>query len=166
MYSGHLSFGHLILILVPFSNVSLFTLSQHEPSHLVLSKAISTSIKLSHRFSDLYSFHKSYSSQVSNYLTFRYISQMYQGVFTQCCGVAHNSTFSDLPQSVESFLFTFNICTYGALFSSQFSCNMGHFTIPYICCFVRGTYHPIHLQWGIHSSHSWLLFVAHYISHH
>ena len=161
--------SHFVLF-VPFVHES-----QSELSHLFLSKAISTSIsssfsiKLLHRFSDLYLFHQSYSSQVSIYFNFnfRYILQMYQGVFTQCRGVAHNSTFSDFPQSVYLFLFTSSVlCAYGASFPSQFLAQYGAITIPYICCFVQGTYHPIHFQWGIHSSHSWLLFVAPYISHH
>ena len=70
---------------------------------------------------------------------------MYQGVITQCRGVAHNSRFSDFSSISRIISFSlFNICTYGALFSSQFSCNMGHvpshifaalceaFTIPHI----------------------------------
>ena len=103
--------------LVPFSNVSLFTLSQHEPSHLVLSKAFSTSIRLWHRFSDLYSFHKSYSSQVRNYLTST-LGTSYRctkGVFTQCCHVAHNSIFPDFSSISQIISFHFSVfCTYGA----------------------------------------------------
>ena len=118
------------------------------------------------QFSDLYSFHKSHSSQVIIYLTFRYISQMYQGVFTQCRHVAHNSRFSVLPQSVESFLFTFQYLHLWGIIFIPILAQYGAFTIPYICCFVRGIYHPAHFEWGIYSSHSWLLFVAHYISHH
>ena len=60
---------------------------------------IASSIKLLHRFSDLYSFHKSYSSQVSIYLTLGTSYRCTKGYFTQCRGVAHNSTFSDFPQS-------------------------------------------------------------------
>ena len=127
------------------------------------------------RFSDLYSFHKSHSSQVIILFNFRYILQMYQGVSTQCCGVAHNSRFSDLPQSVESFLFTFQYwhlwgiisipilmpCAYGVPFHPNSRAQYGALSIPYICCFVWGIYHPTHFQWGIHSFHFLLLFIAH-----
>ena len=82
---------------------------------------------------------------------------MYQGVFTQCRGVAHNSRFSDFPQSAESVLFSFQyLCLWGII-SIPILMQYGANTIPYICCLVRGIYHPIHFQWGIHSSHSWLL---------
>ena len=43
----------------------------------------------------------------------------------------------------------------------------GAFTIPYICCFVHGVFTiPCILNEAFYSSHSWLLFVACYISHH
>ena len=53
---------------------------------------------------------------------------MYQGVFIQCRGVAHNSTFSDFPQSAELFLFTF-----------QYFVPMGHFTIPIVTLYGEST---------------------------
>ena len=116
------------------SLLSLFFL----PSpNLFLSKAISTSIsfsiKLLHRFSDLYSFHKSYSSQVSIYLTLGTSYRCTKGVFTQCHSVAHNSRFSDFPQSVELFLFTF-----------QYFVPMGHYFLPNSCA-IWGNYNPIYL---------------------
>ena len=37
--------------------------------------------------------------------------------------------------------------------NSQWGVTAHDITIPYICCFVRGTYHPIHFQWGINPSH-------------
>ena len=77
---------------------------------------------------------------------------MYQGVFTQCRGVAHNSRFSDLPQSVESFLFTFQYLHLWGIIFIPILVQYGAFTIPYICCFVRGIYHPAHFEWGIYPS--------------
>ena len=95
---------------------------------------------------------------------------MYQGVFTQCRGVAHNSRFSVFPQSAESFLFTFQclhlwgiisipilvpnsvVCTYGASFhpnSQCFGALLYHFNayINHICCFVM-RHLPSHLANG------------------
>ena len=90
---------------------------------------------------------------------------MYQGYFSQCRGVAHNSTFPDFPQSVQLFLFIFQYFAPMGHHSIPILAQYGAITIPYICCFVRGNYHPVLFQWGINPSHSWLLFIAHYISH-
>ena len=86
-----------------------------------------------HGFSDLYSFHKSYSSQVSNYLTFRYILQMYQGVFTQCHDVALNSRFSDFFSISITISFHFSVFV-----------PMGHYFHPHSLT-IWGKYHPIYL---------------------
>ena len=126
----------------------------------------SFSIKLLHRFSDLYSFHKSYSSQVSIYLTLGTSYRCTKGYFTQCRGVAHNSTFPDFPQSVQLFVFTFQYLAPMGHHFIPILTQYGAITIPYICCFVWGNYHPVRFQWGINPSHSRLLFIAHYISPH
>ena len=78
----------------------------------------------------------------------RYILQMYQGVITQCSGVAHNLRFSEFSQSAESFLFTFQYLPLWGIISIPILMHMGHlpsyifcqlfaalyeaFTIPYI----------------------------------
>ena len=89
-----------------------------------------------------------------------------KGYFTQCHSVAHNLRISDFPQSAELFLFTFYYFAPMGHHSVPILAQYGAITIPYSCCFVLGIYHPVHFQWGINPSHSWLLFVAHYISHH
>ena len=102
---------------------------------------------------------------------------MYQGVITQCSGVAHNSRFSEFSQSAESFLFTFQYLRLWGIISIPILMHMGHlpshifsqlfaalykaFTIPYI--FNRALALPIvgcihctlHLPflWGVINSH-------------
>ena len=81
---------------------------------------------------------------------------MYQGVITQCCGVAHNSRFSDFSQSVESFLFTF-----------QYLCLWGIISIPILMpCTYGAPFHPnSRATWGIYHPIYLLLCTRHLPSH-
>ena len=104
---------------------------------------------------------------------------MYQGVLTQCHGVAHKSRFSDFPQSAESFLFTFQyFAPMGHYFhpnshAFQWSAPMGHLFIPILMLLYSTTFMLLntrHLPSCIfsmgHSSFPFLAaFIAHYISH-
>ena len=58
---------------------------------------------------------------------------MYQGVFTQCRGVAHNSTFSDFPSVSRIISFHFSVFV-----------PMGHPFHPNSHA-IWGNYHPIYL---------------------
>ena len=111
---------------------------------------------------------------------------MYQGVFTQCRGVAHNSRFSDFLQSAELFLFTFQwVCAYGVPFHPN-SCtiwgihhpiyflnylllctrhlpshtfSMGHLLIPFLAAFIA---HYISHYYGVYKF-TWDTFPSHFI---
>ena len=73
-------------------------------------------------------------SFISGHYLFRYILQMYQGVFTQYRGVAHNSRFSDFSSISRIISFHFSVfCAYGA------------FCHPNSCA-IWGIYHPIYFQ--------------------
>ena len=94
---------------------------------------------------------------------------MYQGVFTQCYGVAHNSRFSDFFSISKIISFHFSVvCTYGAPFHPNSHA-------------IWGIYHPIYffnyllLCMGQLPSRTFSMrhllfpflaaFIAHYISH-
>ena len=59
---------------------------------------------------------------------------MYQGVFTQCCGVAHNSRFSDFS-SISRIISFFHFSVFAP---------MGHYFHPNSRA-IWGIYHPIYL---------------------
>ena len=99
---------------------------------------------------------------------FRYILQMYQGVFTQCSGVAHKSRFSDFFQSAESFLFTFQYLHLWGIISIPILMHMGHlpshnFLNYLLLCKRHSPSHTISMG---HSLFPLLAaLIAHYISH-
>ena len=112
---------------------------------------------------------------------------MYQGVFNQCTGVAHNSSFSDFSESAELFIFMLQYLHIwgiylpiyflfnGALVLPIYAAKYGAithpiyfneaFTLPVVCCLFHCTLN-LPFLWGtkFHMGHLSIQFMMGYIS--